>query len=362
VPPVTVGTLPATMTGRRSARAMARSLFALTKPRIVELLLVTTIPTMLLAGRGLPSVKVLLVTLAGGAFAAGSANTINCYLDRDIDAVMRRTSRRPLARPAPLAVIKPAEALIFGIVLGAAATLLLGTLVNWLSAVLADAAILFYVFVYTIGLKRRTASNIVIGGAAGCFPVLVGWSAVTGTVGLPSVVLFAVIFFWTPPHFWALAMKFRDDYAAASVPMLPVVAPAPVVARKILMYSYVMVASTLALAPYAGWVYTVLAAGLGVWFLAEAHRLDERVAQDAATAPPPAMAAEAATAKAAMAGAAPAGAGLAGHGAVTEGACAGLARPSGSPAPMRLFHLSIAYLTLLFAVIAVVSLLPVGRW
>jgi len=143
-------------------------------------------------------------------------------------------------------------------------------MVNWLSAILADAASLFYVFVYTMGLKRRTASNIVIGGAAGCFPVLVGWSAVTGTVSLPAIVLFAVIFFWTPPHFWALAMKFRDDYAAASVPMLPVVAPATVVARKILIYSYVMVASTLALAPYAGWIYTVCAVGLGGWFLAGA--------------------------------------------------------------------------------------------
>ena len=222
--PATTNALPA-LAGRRSARVVARSLFALTKPRIIELLLVTTIPTMLLAARGLPSVRLLVVTLVGGALAAGSANTINCYIDRDIDAMMRRTSRRPLAKPTPLAVIKPAEALIFGILLGAASTVLLGTLVNWLSAVLADAAILFYVFIYTIGLKRRTPSNIVIGGAAGCFPVLVGWSAVTGTVSLPAVVLFAVIFFWTPPHFWALAMKFKDDYAAASVPMLPVVAP-----------------------------------------------------------------------------------------------------------------------------------------
>ena len=222
--PATTNVLPA-LAGRRSVRVVARSLFALTKPRIIELLLVTTIPTMLLAQRGLPSVRLLVVTLVGGAFAAGSANTINCYIDRDIDAKMRRTSRRPLAKPTPLAVIKPAEALIFGIVLGAASTVLLGTLVNWLSAVLADAAILFYVFIYTIGLKRRTPSNIVIGGAAGCFPVLVGWSAVTGTVSLPAAVLFAVIFFWTPPHFWALAMKFKDDYTAASVPMLPVVAP-----------------------------------------------------------------------------------------------------------------------------------------
>ena len=234
MPEVTASALPApggsipeaaAAAGRRSVKAVASALFALTKPRIIELLLVTTIPTMLLADRGLPSVRILLVTLVGGALAAGSANTINCYIDRDIDAVMRRTARRPLARPAPMAVVKPSEALIFGIVLGAASTVLLGTLVNWLSAILADAAILFYVFVYTIGLKRRTASNIVIGGAAGCFPVLVGWSAVTGRVSLPAIVLFAVIFFWTPPHFWALAMKFRDDYAAASVPMLPVVAP-----------------------------------------------------------------------------------------------------------------------------------------
>src|SRR6516162_5582116 len=284
MPEVSAGALPAMpITGRRSVKAMASALFALTKPRIIELLLVTTIPTMLLAERGLPPVRILLVTLAGGALAAGSANTINCYIDRDIDAVMRRTSRRPLARPTPMALVKPFEALIFGILLGAAATVLLGTMVNWLSAILAVSAILFYVFIYTIGLKRRTASNIVIGGAAGCFPVLVGWSAVTGRVGLPAIVLFAVIFFWTPPHFWALAMKFRDDYAAASVPMLPVVAPASVVARKILIYSYVMVVATLALAPYAGWLYAICAAGLGGWFLAEAHRLQRRVARIAKT-------------------------------------------------------------------------------
>jgi heme o synthase len=341
VTPATTNALPA-LAGRRSARVVARSLFALTKPRIIELLLVTTIPTMLLAQRGLPSARLLVLTLVGGAFAAGSANTINCYLDRDIDAIMRRTSRRPLARPRPLAVIKPAEALIFGILLGAAATVLLGTLVNWLSAALADAAILFYVFIYTLGLKRRTPSNIVIGGAAGCFPVLVGWSAVTGRVGLPAVVLFAIIFFWTPPHFWSLAMKFKDDYAAASVPMLPVVAPATVVARKILIYSYVMVATTLVLAPYAGWLYTACAAGLGGWFLAEAHRLQRRVARvsDGAQVPPAA----------------------AGDSKVTEGACAGAVQPSANPAPMRLFHLSIAYLTLLFAAVAVTSVLPWGSW
>jgi heme o synthase len=292
---------------------VARSLFLLTKPRIIELLLVTTLPTMLLAARGLPSAKLIAVTLLGGALAAGSANTLNCYIDRDIDAVMKRTSRRPLVAKGRAATIKPGEALASGILLGAASTLLLGLLANWLAAVLADSAILFYVFVYTLGLKRRTASNIVIGGAAGCFPVLVGWAAVTGRVSLAAIVLFAVIFFWTPPHFWALAMKFKDDYAAANVPMLPVVAAPAAVARKILFYSYVMVGATLALAPYAGWLYGASAVGLGVWFLAEAHRLRGRIAAGSA------------------------------------------------PAPMRLFHLSIAYLTLLFAAIAVTSLLPIGQ-
>ena len=297
--------------GRRSAGTVARALFLLTKPRIIELLLVTTLPTMLLAKRGLPSIELIAVTLIGGALAAGSANTLNCYLDRDIDAIMRRTSRRPLvASRGGRAAIKPGEALASGVLLGAAATLLLGLLANWLAAVLADGAIVFYVFVYTMVLKRRTASNIVIGGAAGCFPVLVGWAAVTGTVSWPAVLLFAVIFFWTPPHFWALAMKFKDDYASAGVPMLPVVATARTVARKILVYSYGMVAVTLALTPYAGWVYGACALGLGVWFLAEAHRLLGRVSAGSAAA------------------------------------------------PMRLFHLSIAYLTLLFAAVAVTAVLP----
>ena len=300
--------------GRRSARVMAKSLLALTKPRIIVELLITTVPTMLLARRGLPAPELIAVTLLGGTLAAGSANTINCYIDRDIDAVMRRASRRPLVARGSRAVIRPTEALVFGILLGAASTVLLGTLVNWLAAALADAAILFYVFVYTLGLKRRTASNIVIGGAAGCFPVLVGWAAVTGRVAWPAIVLFAVIFFWTPPHFWALAIKFRDDYAAANVPMLPVVAPVGEVAAKMLGYSYIMVAVTLALVPYAGWLYGACALGLGAWFLVEAHALRARVAAGDA------------------------------------------------PAPMRLFHRSIAYLTLLFTAVAVTALLPWGRW
>jgi heme o synthase len=320
--PVTIGSAPpgTTPPGRRRVGVLVSGLVALTKPRIIELLLVTTVPTMLLAQRGLPSLRLVLVTLIGGTLAAGSANTINCYIDRDIDALMKRTSRRPLVVNGH-GTIKPWEALAWGILLGAGATLLLGLMANWLAAALADAAILFYIFVYTLLLKRRSPSNIVIGGAAGCFPVLVGWAAVTDTVSLPAVVLFAVIFLWTPPHFWALAMKFRKDYAAANVPMLPVVASPAVVARKILWYSYAMVAATLVLIPYAGWIYGVFAAALGVWFLAEAHRLDARIAAADSDSP-----------------------------------------DAPSPAPMRLFHLSIAYLTLLFAAVAVTALLPWGRW
>ena len=304
---------------RRGPREVAAALVALTKPRIIELLLVTTVPTMLLAQRGLPSLRLVAVTLVGGTLAAGSANTINCYIDRDIDAVMKRTSRRPLVNKR--GAVKPGEALVWGIALGAGATALLGLMANWLAASLADAAILFYVFIYTLLLKRRSPSNIVIGGAAGCFPVLVGWAAVKGTVAVPAIVLFAVIFLWTPPHFWALAMKFRKDYAAAGVPMLPVVATPVQVTRKIVWYSYAMVAATLALVPYAGWIYGAGAVGLGGWFLAEAHRLHAQVAR--------ADASQAAAER---------------------------------PVPMRLFHLSIAYLTLLFVAVAVAALLPWGRW
>jgi protoheme IX farnesyltransferase len=331
---------PGALPPRRSPRVIGRALVALTKPRIIELLLVTTLPTMLLAQRGLPSVRLILVTLVGGTLAAGSANTINCYIDRDIDAVMKRTSRRPLVVNGH-GTIKPWEALAWGIVLGAAATLLLGLLANWLAAALADAAILFYIFVYTLLLKRRSPANIVIGGAAGCFPVLVGWAAVTGTVGVPAVVLFAIIFLWTPPHFWALAMKFRKDYAAANVPMLPVVASPVTVARKILWYSYAMVAATLVLVPYAGWIYGVFAAALGVWFLAEAHRLYARVTAQGGTGGP---------------------GGSGGMESPHTRGGPGASSPQGNAAPMRLFHLSIAYLTLLFAAVAVTALLPWGRW
>ena len=330
-PPAAARREPRPAARGRQPQAIVRALVALTKPRIIELLLVTTVPTMLLAQRGLPSLKLVLVTLVGGTLAAGSANTINCYIDRDIDAVMKRTSRRPLVNKQ--GIITPAAALVWGIALGAGATALLGLMANWLAASLADAAILFYVFVYTLLLKRRSPSNIVIGGAAGCFPVLVGWAAVKGTVAIPAIVLFAVIFLWTPPHFWALAMKFRKDYAAANVPMLPVVAPAAEVTRKILWYSYAMVAATLALVPYAGWIYGTAALGLGGWFLVAAHRLHTQVCAD--------------TSARALTG---------------TGSRPVVVTTTGRPLPMRLFHLSIAYLTLLFAAVAVTALLPWGRW
>jgi protoheme IX farnesyltransferase len=247
---------------------------ALTKPRIIELLLVTTVPTMMLAARGLPSLALVATTLVGGTLAAGSANVLNCFLDRDIDAVMARTSRRPIHRGA----VPPSHALLFGIVLGAGAAALFWATTNPLSAALAVAAIAFYVGIYTAVLKRRTSSNIVWGGAAGCMPVLIGWAAVRDSIGWAPVVLFLVVFLWTPPHFWALAMRFRDDYARAGVPMLPVVATEAVVADRIVWYSWAMVAASLTLWPIASTslLYPVAAMALGALFLREAHRLRSR--------------------------------------------------------------------------------------
>ncbi len=264
---------PKAIPRRRPARSflgVVRAYVALTKPRIIELLLISTVPTMFLAARGMPSPMLVLATLLGGALAAGSANSLNCYLDRDIDQVMSRTARRPLPRHS----VTPVAALIFGSVLGVIAVSFLWLTTNVLAALLALAAIAFYVVVYTMILKRRTSQNIVWGGAAGCMPVLIGWSAVTDTVQWPALALFAVIFFWTPPHYWPLAMKFKDDYARAGVPMLPVVATSLTVARQVVMYSWLMVASSLALWPLAtSWIYGVSAISLGVWFLASAHRL-----------------------------------------------------------------------------------------
>jgi protoheme IX farnesyltransferase len=255
-------------------RTRIGSYVALTKPRIIELLLVTTLPTMILAAHGLPTWSTALATMLGGALAAGSANALNCYLDRDIDAIMRRTGHRPLARHD----VSPRAALVFGLVLGAIAILSIGFATNWLAGLLTLAAIAFYVLVYTMVLKRRTAQNIVWGGAAGCMPVLIGWSAVTGGLAWAPVALFAVVFFWTPPHFWALAIRYREDYARAGVPMLPVVATPTQVVRQIVIYSWLTVAASLALWPLAtGWLYGVLAAAAGAVLLAAASRLWARV-------------------------------------------------------------------------------------
>jgi protoheme IX farnesyltransferase len=263
--------------GVASLRDVVAAYVGLTKPRIIELLLLTTVPVMFLAERGVPDLGLVVATVVGGTLSAGSANVLNCVYDADIDERMRRTRRRPLPRH----LVSAPAALVFGLVLGVVSTLLLGLLVNWLSAGLALAANVFYVVGYTMILKRRTAQNIVWGGAAGCFPALIGWTAVTGELAWAPVVLFLVVFFWTPPHFWALAIRYREDYAAAEVPMLPVVAGARTVARQILGYSYVMVATSLLLWPVAGtgWFYPAAATLLGTAFLAEAHLLQGRAAR-----------------------------------------------------------------------------------
>lgn len=279
---------------------------ALTKPRIIELLLITTVPVMFLAEQGVPSLQLVLVTCFGGYLSAGGANALNMYIDRDIDALMDRTSQRPLVT----GMVSPRECLAFGLTLAVVSTLFFGLLVNWLSAALSLGALLFYVVVYTMLLKRRTAQNIVWGGIAGCMPVLIGWSAVKNEVSWAAVILFLVIFFWTPPHYWPLSMKVKDDYARAGVPMLPVVAGNRAVARQIVLYSWVMVAVSLLLTPlgYTGWFYTSVALVSGGWWLWEAHALHAR-------------------AKAGITGA--------------------------KLKEMRLFHWSITYVSLLFVAVAV---------
>jgi heme o synthase len=300
-------TAPTAASGLRHTREVVGTYVALTKPRIIELLLLTTLPVMFLASDGAPSLPRVLATLVGGTLSAGSANALNCVVDADIDARMRRTRRRPLARQ----VVSRRAGLVFGLVLGVVSTLILGVLVNWESALLALAANVFYVVGYTMWLKPRTTQNIVWGGAAGCVPALIGWTAVRDSVAWPPVVLFLVVFFWTPPHFWALAMRYREDYAAAEVPMLPVVATAHAVARQMLGYAIVTVATSLLLWPAAhtGPVYPTLASLLGGLFVGEATLL--------------------------------------------------LARSRSSEElrvlqPMRLFHLSNLYLTFLFVAVALV--------
>ncbi|OSP40468.1 heme o synthase [Streptomyces sp. PU_AKi4] len=291
---------------RRPFGARVMAFVALTKPRIIELLLITTVPVMFLAQQGVPDLGLVLLTCVGGYLSAGGANALNMYIDRDIDALMDRTSQRPLVT----GMVSPRECLAFGIALAVVSTLMFGLAVNWLSAWLSLGALLFYVVVYTMLLKRRTSQNIVWGGIAGCMPVLIGWSAVTNSLSWAPVVLFLVIFFWTPPHYWPLSMKVKDDYARVGVPMLPVIASNKVVAKQIVLYSWVMVAVSLLLTPlgYTGWFYTAVALAAGGWWLWEAHALLNR-------------------AKAEVTG--------------------------GKLKEMRLFHWSITYVSLLFVAIAV---------
>ena len=289
------------------SRPRALAFIALTKPRIIELLLVTTVPTMVVAEGGVPSVWLMTATVIGGTLAAGGANAFNMHADRDIDALMERTKSRPLVTGE----VSPREALVFAWVIEVVAFVWLWGFVNLLSAVLAVSATLFYVFVYTLWLKRTSTRNIVIGGAAGAAPVLIGWSAVTNELAWPPIVLFAVMFYWTPPHFWALAIRYRDDYEAADVPMLPVVATMRTTASRILLYSLAMWGLTLVFTPVAGmgWLYTSAAVILGAVFTGLAVQLLRR--------PEPALA-------------------------------------------MRLFGWSITYITLLFAAMAADEILRNG--
>jgi protoheme IX farnesyltransferase len=281
----------------------AKAYVALTKPRVIELLLVTTAPVMILAARGIPNLWLVLATLVGGTLSASSANAFNCYIDRDIDRVMDRTRTRPLVTGE----LRDGEALAFAWITGVASVLWLGFLTNWLAAALSVVAIAFYVLVYTMVLKRRTPQNIVWGGAAGCMPVLIGWAAVTGSLSWTPVVLFGIVFLWTPPHYWPLSMKYRADYQSVSVPMLAVVRGRSTVGLQIVLYAWATVACSLVLIPVArmGLLYSVVAVATGAWFLYESHRLYGTAIR---------------------------------HGAVK---------------PMRVFHSSISYLTLLFVAVGI---------
>ena len=295
-----------------------RGYVQLTKPRVIELLLVTTIPVMLLAqadvaGYGaaaFPNLWLVLATLVGGALSAGSANAFNMWFDRDIDRLMSRTADRPLVT----GVLSPREAIVFAWVLGLVSVVFLGLTTNWVAAGLAAAAIAFYVLVYTMWLKRRTPQNIVWGGIAGCMPVLIGWAAVTGGLSWEALILFGVVFLWTPPHYWPLSMRYREDYRAAGVPMLAVVRSESIVALQSVLYAWATVVCSLLLIPVGsmGLVYTVVAVGSGAWFVAEAHRLYAKAIR------------------------------------------------GGQTRPMRLFHGSISYLSLLFVAVGIDPLLHVS--
>ncbi|MDO7881953.1 heme o synthase [Antiquaquibacter soli] len=295
-------------TGRIGVVRKIRAYVALTKPRVIELLLVTTAPVMILAAQGIPNLWLVLGTLIGGSLSAGSANAFNCYIDRDIDRVMNRTQKRPLVTGE----LSDREALAFAWITGIASVLWLGFLVNWLAAALSLAAILFYVLVYTLVLKRRTPQNIIWGGAAGCMPVLIGWAAVTGSLSWTPVILFGIVFLWTPPHYWPLSMKYRADYQSVNVPMLAVVRGRTVVGLQVVLYAWATVACSLLLIPVApmGVFYSVVAIASGAWFIVESHRLYNTAIR---------------------------------HGEVR---------------PMRVFHSSITYLTLVFLAVGVDPLLP----
>ena len=291
---------------RRDVRAVVGAYVALTKPRIVELLLVTTIPTMMIAAGGLPDLGLMAIVLVGGATAAGAASALNCYIDRDIDQLMRRTKRRPL----PAHSVTPRSVLIFGLTLAAFSVALMAVFTNLLATVLTAAAIVYCDVVYTLWLKRRTPQNTFWGGICGAAPVIIGWAAVTGSVSALGWALFAVVFFWQMPHFYALAIKYKDDYARAGIPMLPVVRSAARVNREIVLYTVLTVAASLAAWPLGfGPIYGVTALVVGALFLLEAVRL------------------------------------------------AGRSRAGEPLRPMRLFHWSTTYLTILFIAVAVDALL-----
>ena len=289
-----------------AVRANWRDYLALTKPRIIELLLVTTLPTMMFASRGWPDVKLAAATFVGGSLAAAGANVLNCYIDSDIDALMPRTAHRATAT----GLISSKNVVTFGLVLSLLSVVVLNVFTNALAASLAALAIIFYVGIYSLLLKRRTAQNIVWGGIAGCFPVVIGWSAVTNSLSIEPLLLFLVVFFWTPPHYWPLSIKFRDQYAAAEVPMLPVIATEREVTKNIVIYSWLMVGFAVALSLFTNIPYLVISIAASAWFLFEAHLL---------------------------------------HNAVLQGA------PAEARA-MRLFHGSITYLSLIFLAVGIDSL------
>ncbi|MGL3151771.1 heme o synthase [Microbacterium sp. A82] len=303
-----ISTMSQTTAVNRSFGRTIKAYVALTKPRVLELLLVSTVPVMILAEGGMPNLWLVLATVIGGSLSAGSAASFNMYIDRDMDAHMRRTENRPIITGE----VSPRAALIFSWVLAVVSTGWLALTTNWLTTALSVGAIFFYVVIYTLILKRRTEQNIIWGGIAGCFPVVIGWSAVTGEVAWPAIILFALIFLWTPAHYWPLSMKYRDDYVDADVPMLGVTRNASQVGLQVILYAWATLACSLLLIPVAnmGLVYSVSAVVFGGWFVYESHRLYSQAVRGM------------------------------------------------NPRPMRVFHASISYLTLLFLAVAVDPLLP----